>query len=89
MTTIGERRPDFDQHNLFFIALLGLVRAGERLDGLLERFGASPLGPVQLPADAIARDPFLCCVLGLVSLRDGVRRHLAGAAAVRPASSPA
>lgn len=88
MTTLGERWAAFDEHNLFFLAVLGLAGSGLRLDRLVEEFGAPPLGPVPLPPGDVQRDAFLCCMLGIVSLRESVRGHLTAAAATAVEATP-
>jgi hypothetical protein len=84
MTASGERRAVFDDHNLFFLAVAGLAAAGVRLDRLVEEFGRGALGPTPLPRDAVRSDAILSALLGVISLRERLRGHLADAAAGAP-----
>jgi hypothetical protein len=97
MTALVERAPAFAEHNLFFLALLGLASLARRADRLLEDFGSTPLGLSRLSDGEIGRDTVLCSVLGVLSLRRLLRDvldtaaagHVAEAAPSRPAAASA
>ena len=72
---IDRQEPAFDERNLFFLALLGLVSSSRRVDRWFAR------APGERPTAAVTdvdveRDPVLSALLGLVSLGGTVRRHL-------------
>jgi len=67
---IDQQQPDFDGRNPVLWLGLGVLGAGRRLDALLDRPDGT--GPRVAPDD-----PVLLAVLGLISLRRTVRRHLA------------
>jgi hypothetical protein len=65
---LDERPDEFDERNLFFIGLLGLVSALGRLDAALAREAPG----AAVPSD----DPTLLCALGLVAFRRRLAAHL-------------
>jgi hypothetical protein len=79
MPIVDDRRADFEDQNLFFLATLGLVSASRRLERLLAAHGRSPGGAVSLAPDAVENDPLLCAVLGAIALRDRVLFHVGSA----------
>ena len=83
MATVDGHSPDFDTHNLFYLAVMGLISSVERFDDLLAQQGPTRDAPPAADPRAVQDDPVLCFVLGLIALRDDARRHLA--AARRPA----
>jgi hypothetical protein len=68
MTSVDERRPHFEDHNHFFLALLGLASFGMRLDDVIREHGTPPMSVPIAGAD-VERDEVLCALLGLVALR--------------------
>ena len=88
MRLVDERRAVFDDHNLFRLAVLGLVSASRRLDRLLAAHGHSPDGPASLVPEAVEDDPLLCAVLGLIAFRDRVLLHLGSALRGSPLARP-
>lgn len=76
MATVDRHHPDFDAHNLFVLAVTGLVSWANRFDELVTEPAAD--GPVpSLDPRALVDDPVLCVALGLVALRENLRGHLA------------
>lgn len=76
--SILDQRPDaFEERNLFYWAVLGLVSATGALDGLLDRHGRGDGAPPDLG------DPDLLAVLGAVSLSQRIRAALPPAGPAR------
>jgi len=77
MRLVDQRRPGFGEHNLFFLALVGLESLGRRLDVALREQRTRV--PVDLAPDELREDAFLCAVLGLIAFRARLGALLAAA----------
>lgn len=87
MTPIAERVPVFDDHNLFFAALLGVASLARRCEDVVARHGTAA-ARTRLSAATVQEDPLLCCVLGAIALARSVQSAIDAAAADRrPASA--
>ena len=79
MSKLDEHHDQFDDRNVFLQVLLGLVSGGRTLEMLLMAHGPAPVAPEAERAAQL--DAFLDAVVGLVSLSQGLNRHLDAAAA--------
>lgn len=83
MSELAGRRPEFHSHNLFFLAMLGLLSASGQINTVLARHGGT--SDRLLPID-LDNDPLLAAALGIVAMRERLLRHVA--AALTPPTGP-
>lgn len=76
MTELAARRPEFHDHNLFLLGVLGLLSASGQVGTVLARDGGTTdqFGPIDLDDD-----PLLAAALGVVAIRERLLLHVAAA----------